>query len=370
MREITKIAVFLVVILLLTSIPTHLAYAQCSSTSTATSCDKSQCERSPTAKCGSSSCCGSSECSTAQSSEGAFDMEALANCEICSRIFQEMDLMMACDYSVNDWSHGVIFSVNLRQPEMMSRFRAFEECEKASCAKYESMCPKEAASKLCPFCNDYFALRRRGLKEERVQTPTGTLTITTALDEGLLRDTRALANNMRQTMASFETAMAAQQSPKSASCSTSSECASACPEITAALPVEVMQSMQNCSLCKMMLEQPDMMQLTNHQVIRLKNGIAINNTVKDNSKVGKYHEFNQRFMNKYSDLKKLSPEAMRGAVCHFCNQFGELESHGATMDWNTTATGSLTVITAGCPDVVRKINALGDHIEAYDKMEM
>jgi hypothetical protein len=131
-------------------------------------------------------------------------MAAIANCGICKNIMQNTDLLTGCDYSISDWSQGVIFSVNVKNPKILETFRAFEKVEKKLCEKYKSMDCEAQAKSLCPACVQYFAFMKRGLKEERIQTPTGSLTLVKAECPKLLAEVHAWSAEMRKDMASFD----------------------------------------------------------------------------------------------------------------------------------------------------------------------
>jgi len=46
------------------------------------------------------------------------------------------------------------------------------------CAKFINKTDAECSDSLCGGCADYFKLRRKGLEEERIQTPNGTIILT------------------------------------------------------------------------------------------------------------------------------------------------------------------------------------------------
>jgi len=155
------------------------------------------------AGCGKScgGCDSKSSCSNQDNSEM---MAAMAKCEICKLITEQPELMAACDYSLADWSQGLIISVNVKKPELMKQLRAFEEREKKACKKFEKMSGKDMAKSLCPFCVEYFSFIKKGTKEERVQTPAGTITILTAKDPALIKELHAWSSKFRKSMGAPE----------------------------------------------------------------------------------------------------------------------------------------------------------------------
>ncbi len=44
-----------------------------------------------------------------------------ANCELCKSTFEDMELIMACDYNVSNWSGGLMTVINLKKPELMEQ---------------------------------------------------------------------------------------------------------------------------------------------------------------------------------------------------------------------------------------------------------
>jgi len=131
-------------------------------------------------------------------------MAAIGNCTICKNAFQNMDLLAAVDYSVSDWSQGVVFSVNCKKPELMKKLRVFEKNEKKLCEKIKGVCPTKHAKMLCPGCAEYFVFLSKGIQEERIETPTGTLTLVRAKDPALRKEVHAWGARMRANMESFD----------------------------------------------------------------------------------------------------------------------------------------------------------------------
>ncbi|MHC4945228.1 MAG: hypothetical protein ACYTG7_19605 [Planctomycetota bacterium] len=359
-----------------------------SKASCGSSCSQSCQDKSCCGTCGGDKACASACASASAQSCGTMDMSAFMNCEICKNIFNQMDLMMACDYSVENWSEGLVMSLSCKQPEMLPRFRAYEKKENALADKYAAMSPKELKERVCPFCNRYFAFRRNGMKEERITTPTGTVVLARASNPNMLKNMHVYADQVHQMMASFDPSqfMAAANTSGQDCCGTcggtcgGQAVASACPktgkqgactataEASAAcnsnMSPEMMQEMMNCTLCKEYMGKMDLMMDVKSSVHYLKNGMAMLNTVTDPGKVKAFQAFEQRIHDKIEKLKHMPYDEAKGKVCDLCQQFAELDHAGATMDWSDTPNGTMTVITADKEELVAKIKNIGKTFES------
>jgi len=45
-------------------------------------------------------------------------------CDLCRSVFEDQELIMACEYTVVDWEKGIVVELFLKRPELMTRFRA------------------------------------------------------------------------------------------------------------------------------------------------------------------------------------------------------------------------------------------------------
>lgn len=314
------------------------------------------------------SCCPQDAAKSAECTQAS--MEEWMNCAICKPIFDDPELMMACDYSINDWSNGVVMSINLRNTDLMDRMRMFEAHDKKLCAKFKTMPYEKASQKICSHCNAYLEFVRNGAREERVETPTGRVILLHADNPQQLKKLHAFGAKSREMMASFDPSMLPgfeSTAPCASTCSEScsSTCSSECPSssATANIPPEMMQEFMNCELCKMYMQNPEMMTVAKCDVIYLNNGMALLSTVNDPAKVKAYQAFEKKFQNKIDEYRKMPDDAMKGKFCSICKKFHALEVAGASMDWADTPTGTMTVITGNNDQLVAKIKSLGKTLE-------
>jgi len=347
----------------------------------------------------------------------AQDLGEFMNCEICSAVFQDMELIAACDYAVHDWSHGTVTTLELNNPAFMQKLRDFEKHDKAMCAKFMNMTDAECGDKLCGGCADYFKFRRKGLEEERIETPKGTIVLTRTSDPALLKEVHSWSARMREMMASFDPAAFGAPSAKTESCcgtcstaeatcsitetacsakatcssegtcsltaEKSADCCGTCTSAStctadaaeagkaamAMIPPAMLEEMKKCALCTLMMEQPEMMFAAKPEVVTLKTGVVFSDTVIDKANVKKYHAFQTKFHDRIEELKvNESWESAKGKVCSFCWKFAELDEAGAIIDWSCTDGGTVTVITSKEPAVVEKIHALAEEVKACCEM--
>jgi hypothetical protein len=307
------------------------------------------------------------------------------NCEICKNIFQQPELMMACDYTVTDISDGIVCTVNLKKPELMPKLRAFMKNDRKVCDKFRSLTKKDCDEKLCPGCAAYFDFTRRGLKEEQVDTSNGALTVARTNDPALLKDLHAWSAEIRQMMASFDVSEAFQPnqptmvltdvcegaaSKEGSACEmgTCSCCPKECAMDMSKLPKEVLEDFMKCELCKVFMEDPSMMAASDHKIVLLKNGIAICDIVKDPSKVKVFQDMTKKFMAKAKEMKGKSASEGLDNLCLLCRQFAELDQTGAIMDWSVIPRGTLHVITGADEGLVAKIHDMARQFKAFEDM--
>ncbi|MEW6747181.1 MAG: hypothetical protein AB1486_30975 [Planctomycetota bacterium] len=278
-------------------------------------------------------------------------MEEWMNCELCRQIFEAPDLMAACDYWVLDSRDGVVCQIVLKDPTLMGKLRAFEAKDKAASEKFKTRSAEECAKRLCKHCAAYFGFLKRGLAEERIETPSGTLVICRTSDPKLLKDVHGWAEEFRQAMASFEASETAPTAPQAAM-----------------IPSPQLQEMKKCYLCALFAESPEMLTVARPNVVMLKNGVAIVHTVQDKQALARYQEFQKRFHERVAKLKDLPQGEAHSKLCGICQEMCDLTTSGATFDWSLTDTGDLTVMTASDPAVVRKIQELGKSCQSHEKV--
>lgn len=312
----------------------------------------------------------------------AQDFEEFMKCEICSEAFKDMELIASCDYAVHDWSHGTVTTLELNDPALMKKFRDFEKHDKAMCAKFLKQSDAECSERLCGGCADYFKFRRKGLDEERIETPTGTIVLTRTSDPALLKEVHSWSARVREMMASFDSAAFAAPGAEVESCcgtcSSEATCsadagaaadAEAGKAAMAKLPPAMLEEMKKCALCTIMIEQPEMMFAAKPEVVTMKSGVIFTDRVIDKKNIKKYHAFQTRFHDRIEELKvNESWESAKGKLCSFCWKFAELDDAGAIVDWSHTNDGAVTVITSTEPAVVAKIHALAEEVKACCEM--
>lgn len=287
----------------------------------------------------------------AATQEAALEDSPWMNCELCKPIMEDMELMMACDYNIADWSQGVIFTLVLKKPELMERFRKLEALDKKLCAEYLAMPAENRKGKLCPHCEKYFEFRDRGVKDERVETPNGTVVVMSTSDQALVKDMHAWTAAARKQMEEFDMSELASKQPP------------------AEVPEFMLEAMKNCYLCKPYVEHPEMFTAADCKILKLKTGMAIVSTVKDSSLLEKYHTFGKDYQTRVEKLIQAGDIAdAKKKVCMFCGQFCDLAKEGALMEWSATDTGSLNVFVSDKPELVKKIHALAMQMEAIEKM--
>lgn len=297
-------------------------------------------------------CCGSDACSQCQdAAQGS--IAAMADCEICKAVFQDMELISACDYSVTDTSDGVIFSLYLKKPELMPRFRSFHEADKERCGEFKAMAAEKRSKKLCTLCNEYFDLIQRGLKEETVDTRNGALGITRTSDKALLKDLHDWSARVRTMMASLENMDFAEGKTEG----------KGTPKFE--MSEEMMAAFKSCEICKVFADQPDMMTAASCDVIMLKNGAVFTHNVFDKKNLKAYQAFSKKMMAKVEELKKLPAKEAQKKMCPMCVEFGELDHQGALMDQVDTPSGVMTVITSAKFDLVKKIHDLSNQLKSF-----
>ncbi len=310
----------------------------------------------------------------------------MADCAICSRLADEMDLIMQCDYHVCDSKDGVLFQINLKNPTMMKRFRDFENRDLELSKKFKAASAEVCKAKLCPPCAEYMGFVRDGLKEERVVTPTGTIHLCRTADAKLLARVHDWSARMREMMAGFdmpgeETAVAADAC--CGTCSGDAEKESCCGSCGGAeskesssgkaadpfaeIPEFVLEQMKKCHLCEVFIANPDMMTAAKSEIVFLDHGIVITSTVKDPKNLGRYQKIETDLHARISKLMEISQEEAKKKICTFCGQFCDLSHAGALMDWSLTPKGSISVFYSHDPAVVARITGLGKMMEAFNK---
>lgn len=353
------------------------------------------------AQCGDdcSSCPSKSACTSTQTC----DDTAFANCEICRDIFKHMDLMVATDYDVADFTNGAVFTMHLKNPKLMDEYRTLEKKDKENCRKYANLSSEELDKKLCPFCSEYFKLRQRGLEEERISTPTGSLLVLNASDPALVKDLHTYTNQVRQMLASMDMSEIAGTSAKkscsgdcgdcSGNCDDCTDCCGTCGGKAVAkgehahghdeaccgtcdktvvakkeLPPEMLEAFRKCALCKDFAEHTELMNMADMEVSYVKNGIVITNFVINPKDLEFYHSFNKKFHDKVEGMKKGSYDEFTSKICDWCQKFASLEHDGANMDWANINSGTLSVITANDEKLVARIHGIGKMMQQFKEM--
>jgi len=332
----------------------------------------------------------------------AQDMDKIAKCEICSVVFQDMELLTSCDYAVHDWSHGTIHLLELNNPALMQKFRDFEKHDKETSAKFMKLGDAECTERLCGGCAEYFKFRRKGLGEERIQTPNGTIVLTRTADPALLEEVHDWSARMREMMAAFDPsafgASPAEAKACCGSCSSTASCtaksessaeatctigsaaadgrtavAGTCDSSAAKrekdplsmFPPNVVEEMKKCALCSLMMAQPELMFAAKPEVTTLPSGMVITDTVIDKNNLARYQAFQTKFHDRIEELEKESGwDDAKSKVCSFCWKFAELDKAGAHLDWGLTSDGTVTVVTAKDAALVKKIHALAEEMKA------
>jgi hypothetical protein len=341
-----------------------------------------------------------------------------ADCAICQHVFEDMELLMACEYSVSDWSEGLIFNMSLKDAGLMPRFRAMEKKDKAMSEKFRAMDRKASSEKLCGMCNQYFAFLDKGLEEERLETPTGTILIARTDDAALRKEMHAWADGVRQAVAAFDMELAAGQAGAADCCGTcggtaakAAECCgtcggamadaaaakaadccgtcggtcSDCPDAAtcsgscsdsaekpvAQIPDFMLEQMKKCYLCKAYCDQPEMLTAATMKISMTNNGFVMNTTVLEKDDLERYQDFERMFHEKICELKEESSwEDARKKICDMCRQFCDLDHEGAVMDWGVTDTGTVSVFVSSDPEMVKKLHNLGKMLLAYENMDL
>ncbi|MFH2000677.1 MAG: hypothetical protein ABIK28_13430 [Planctomycetota bacterium] len=325
----------------------------CSDKSCSQSCDKKagSCPASDCSSCDKKAC--TQECPHSGAKLDMAQMaESMANCEICKSIFEEPELMAACDYSVAKFNNGLIFNLYMKDMSLMPQFKAHAEKDLVITEKYMAMSPEERGKRLCPICQHYFMFRDKGMKEERIMTPTGALTVLSTDNPELIKAVHGYGDMINDMVAGFDAMAPEGQAPCAASadgsagacCSAKAECASAscCSK---ALPAEVMESMKNCRVCRVFCEQPEMLTAADSKIVYLKQGLLFCNTLKDMNKVKAYQNLEHRMIKEVEAMQTMPLDEAKGQICDVCKMFADLGAKGVAMDFSDTPTGTLSVIT-------------------------
>lgn len=302
----------------------------------------------------------------------------MMDCAICSQIFKEMELIQKCDYQVCDCKEGVLFQINCKDPTMMKRFRDFEKRDMAISRKFKAANAEVCAAKLCPPCAEYMSFLREGLKEERIETPTGTIHVSRTGDAKLLARVHDWTARMRAMMGTCDAAMTeSSAAPATESCCGScggaeskATCSAEAADPFAQIPEFMLEQMKKCHLCQLFFENPDMMTATKAQITFLDHGIVVTTTVIDPNNIARFHKFEKHFHDRIEKLMEdHSYDEVKKKVCGICTQFCDLAHDGALMDWNVTPTGSISVFYSHEPELVARITGIGRMMESFNTME-
>ena len=325
----------------------------------------------------------------------AQDFEELLTCEICSDVLKNMDLLTACNYTLHDWSRGTLHVFELKEPKLMQKFRDFEKHDRVLCEKYIGKSAAECSGRLCGNCSEYLAFRRRGLVEERIETPTGSIVITRTGDRALLDEVHDWAGRMRKMMASVDPSAFRAQLTESEGCCeecgkgeeeacTAKICdpdssesvkikaaspADAAESALGKLPPAVLAELLKCELCSLVVSQPELMLVSRPEIIFMKTGVAFSDRVADRKHLEKYQAFQKKFHGRIDEIMKNGGwDTVKGKVCPFCWKFAELEKAGAIFDWSLTSDGAITVVFSADPLLVGKIHELAKEITTCNEM--
>jgi hypothetical protein len=135
----------------------------------------------------------------------------------------------------------------------------------------------------------------------------------------------------------------------------------------AATSDDAMADMKKCAVCKVMVENPDLMASMTWECHKVDAGmVCLASVPKDKKKL--YDEVHKKMMANVEHVKAEKAAGHDVELCHFCSAMGELEKAGAKEETVDTATGSIYLVTATDPALVAKIHAHADMAIAHQKM--
>jgi len=298
--------------------------------------------------------------------------QPVEKCKICDTIFQEMDLIMACEYSIHKWDEGLVTDLRLMNPSLEKRLRELIARDRDLTQKYMHLGKEACDRDLCTSCREYFEFLRAGVTQSFIDTPMGAMTVTRAADPALLKKYHAWGDGMIEAVKQMSAMLEAgaigggEHAGHDAHCSAhdvhgaheqghSGQKQKALPQI----PEAMLAELRKCEICRDFAEHPEIMFSIKPEVSILANGLVINHTVSDPAMLATYHELHDRLDDSVERMKAMTAAEAAKRLCSHCLKFDELSRDGAVIDGAKTATGSLTLISGNTPELRSKVHDFG-----------
>jgi hypothetical protein len=126
--------------------------------------------------------------------------------------------------------------------------------------------------------------------------------------------------------------------------------------VHAGATAEQIAEMKDCTVCKVMAEDADLMKEMTWECHKIKDGMLCVATVPKDMK-DKYAEIMKKMEATVETLPAKMQQGEDVKLCTFCSGMGELITAGANQETVETATGSICMVTSHDADVVAKIHA-------------
>jgi len=291
---------------------------------------------------------------------------AEVDCGIYSVVFADDELINAVELEIYDWSRGFICCSILQRPELMPSLRALEEVEQDLAGRFTALSDAQCAERLCPHRASWYVLLHRGLVVEQVPSPVGSIAVASTDDPKLLADVRSWVDDLRRELDA--------QAPPHAH---DAQGALGGGEKTAAVPPDSREKpslglwslvLRDCQVCRLYLDQPEMMTAARLDIYEIAQGACIVYTVKDPKNLERFWAFGERTQRKIDAIGKLPAAAARKRLGSLCRRFYDLKRDGAVAEWWPTATGTIGMVTADDPSLVTEIHDFARTVRAVYRM--
>jgi hypothetical protein len=134
----------------------------------------------------------------------------------------------------------------------------------------------------------------------------------------------------------------------------------------AATADQAMEEMKKCAVCKVIAEDPDLMESMTWECHKVESGMLCLMTVPKDKKE-KFDEVHKKMKENIAKVKADQAAGKEAELCSFCKGMGELEQAGAKSESVDTKTGEIYMVTATDPALIAKIHAHADQAIAEQK---
>jgi hypothetical protein len=129
------------------------------------------------------------------------------------------------------------------------------------------------------------------------------------------------------------------------------------------------EEMKKCTVCKIMVEEPGLMESMTWECHKIGAGmLCVASVPKDKKET--YDAVHKKMMEAVAQVTADKAAGKTVDLCGFCKSMGELEQAGAKSETIDTKTGSIYLVTSTDPAILAKIHAQADHaIAEQEAME-